>query len=327
MTSRCQDQDSHGISAGVYQLFFLYLALHLLLSVESSVLQQQPSRLKRSISDSILGEYHECNDEGGFWNSSCVCLGCYTDIHRSRSVQRGSDIACCYTFITDIQLDSNIQMTILDSQYANYTAEFERHLKEVIVASVIEFCNEEQHQQRCQEFDINTLVPQDMNVYELLSRLVSGSSVLQIRFAVYVYENLSWRRTRRHASLPVYPSEKSTVGNGNTEKTAPMWSHNPTLLELSDDAAVPSPDIIRRKRSGAMRVTITGEVVMDAMEAHRQIIMDRLQVDYQLEIVSENFKSQWEKMSIAVKCVVVIVPVVVGSVCIVLCLMFDKMKK
>ena len=314
MTSRCQDR--HGIPAGVYQVFFTYLALHLLLPVESSVLQQQPSRLKRSINDSILGEYHECNDEGGFLNRPCVCLGCYTDIHRSKSVQKGSYIACCAPKVTDISYGNNIQMTILDSQYANYTAEFERHLKEVIVASVVEYCNEEQHQHRCQEFDINNLLPQGVNVYELLSYLISGSPVLQIRFAVHADENLSIR--------PGYQPEQFTVSNENTETTAPMWASNLSLLELCAYVNEQRPE---GQPYIARRVTITGAVVMDAMEAHRQIIAGRLQVDYQIKIVSDNFKSHWEKMSIAAKCVTIIVPVVVGSVCIVLYCMLDKIKK
>ena len=250
-----------------------------MLSVESSVLPHQPfPRLKRSINDSILGDYHECNDDGGFLNRSCVCLGCYTDIHRSKSVQKGSDIACCYTFLNDIRYDNNIQMTILASQYANYTVEFEILLKAVIVTSVIEYCNDEEHQHRCQEYDINTLVPQNVNVYELLSHLISGSPVLQIRFAVYVDENLFREQTRGEASLPVYPQETITSSIETTERTAPMWASNFSLLELCAYVNAQPPE---GQRHVARRLTITGAVVMDAMAAHRQIITDRLQVDYQ----------------------------------------------
>ena len=197
-------------------------------------------------------------------------------------------------------------------------------LKEVIVASVIEYCNDEEHQHRCQEYDINTLVPQNVNVYELLSHLISGSPVLQIRFVVYVDGNLFREQTRREASLPVYPQETITSSNETTKRTAPMWASNFSLLEQCAYVNAQHPE---GQRHVARRLTITGAVVMDAMEAHRQIITDRLQVDYQIEIVSENFKSHWEKMSIAAKCVAIIASVVVVAVCIVLNYMFDKIRK
>ena len=116
-----------------------------------------------------------------------------------------------------------------------------------------------------------------MNVYELLSYLISGSPVLQIQFAVYVDENLFREQTRREASLPVYPPETFTSRNEDTERTAPMWTSNSSLLELCTYVNAQHPE---GQRHVARRLTITGAVVMDAMAAQRQIITDRLQVDY-----------------------------------------------
>ena len=304
----------HGIcSVSLYASFLTISLLHFLQPAESlSLLQQHSSisnpRIKRTANDSSVGVYHECNADDASTYPYCVCLGCNGEFHQEKEREVGSEIFCCYNVIGDKRGDNSVWITVLDSQYDLYTQEFERQLKESVAEGILEFCQDELHEDRCSDIVLDTINSSGVHVFNIHSQPGYGSHVLGIQFKVTATKNLSRRKRRR---LPSYSSILNTGSNANVPRYLAASSVKALPMGLFDDAVRSAHEPHHRSKRAGEVTTIRRDIIVEATEAHQQIIEDRLQVEIIIHTKPLNVKSGWAGLSKAVRYTIIFLPIAI----------------
>ena len=322
---------THGILTGFFAL--ISTACSLFISVNSlSVSQQQQKQLlqqyahninhislssnrdRRAAFGFIYGKYQECNAFGRYTN--CVCFGCHGNDHRAAEAERGHTIHCCAHLINNAPAANIIQIVVEHATYETYNEEFERVLKYTVVDSVHDFCQDEQHQDRCGSFEVNSLVAGNLHVMELVMRNSFGSTVLIIPCVVYATEKSSAQSTKRKKRFSIYSATNATASNDKEKRHAPFSDNNASPVNIAGDLSTLRVSYIRRKRS-VVTITVPGDDLMDAIKASDETI--EKQLGYGIIVQAGNFdyntitKSGWAGMSRQAR-IVVIVLIVIGGI-------------
>ena len=271
------------------------------------------NRDRREVDGLIRGEYTECNAFGRYTN--CVCIGCTTSQHRAAQAERGHTIHCCNHLVTNAPAVNVLQIAVEHGTHQTYTDEFESTLKSVVVDGLVHFCQDEQHQDRCGGFEVNSLVAGNLHVMELVVRNSFGSSVLLIPFVVFATEKSATQSTERKRRFSLYSATNATASNDKVKRHAPFSDKNASPVNIADDMLALRARHIRRRRS-VVTITVPGDVLMDAITAYDDIIEEQL--GYSILVQAGDFdyneitKSGWAGMSSVARIVVIILIVISG---------------
>ena len=279
-----------------------------------SLISLSSNRDRRAINQLVYGEYQKCNAFGIYTN--CVCYGCDTADHRAEENERGHKIQCCKFLISNVPAGNVIQIAVEHETYETYTDEFESNLKSVVVDSLVHICQDEQHQDRCGGFEVNSLVAGNLHVMELVVRNSFDSTVLLIPFVVFATEKSSAQSTKRKRRFSLYFATNATASDDKEEIHAPFPDKIASPVSIADDMSALRGSHIRRKRS-AEYTTVPGDVLMDAITAYDDIIEEQLGYSIIVQAGDLDYntfkKGGWEGMSKEAR-VVVIVLIVIGGI-------------
>ena len=173
------------------------------------------------------GEYRECNAFGRYIN--CACYRCKGEYHKIVEIDEGRTIHCCSDYINNFPT-ANILEIVVDN-WDNYTEGFESSFKNAVVDSLLYFCQDEQHQDRCGGFEVNSLVAGDLHVMNIGLQNSYKSVWLYIRFVVFATEKSSGQSTGRKRRLSLYSATNETASKDKVKRHA-VCSQIKTPLQL-----------------------------------------------------------------------------------------------
>ena len=325
---------THGILTGFFALiltacvFFISVKS---LSVSQPQLQQNANNIypinpsnrdRRAVNEYIYGQYHECNAFGRYTN--CVCVGCKGEGHKAAEAERGDTIHCCYHLIDRVIAANIVKISVKRATYDTYTEGFESSFKNAVMESLLYFCQDEEHQDRCRDFKVNSLVAGDLHVTRLVTRFSYGTYVLLFQFVIFARENSNAQSTGRKRRFSFNSATNDTSNNDKVKRHAPFSDKIASPVSMADDLSALRRNHIRRKRS-VVRKTVPGNVLIDTIKAYDETIEEQLGYSIQVEAgdqeISTIEKSGWKGMSETAKTFVIwlmviggILAAVVGSV-------------
>ena len=205
------------------------------------------TRLKRATNEQS-NDFKTCNYEGEY--DTCACAGC------GEQREDETEVPCCQEIVTDVPESNFVQVSIINEGVEHYTHQFERQFKETIVEWIIWHCDEESSS--CNDIYVGNIISSDLFVTEISSWTRDNNNILDIVIVLFV-DKKSGKRDRRSLKLASYSNNANKLSDNHGR-----------LVRSADQPA---------------KATMSGKVIVEALETYKQTIEDRLHVTMSVDLV------------------------------------------